>query len=733
MFMHDLAQKQDQAAWSGSPHHNRGLCTLATLLRWRSRSAAVTFAAAFTLACHPAQKFPAPALAGSATPPQLELFETQSAGLDATPTVTDLSALSAEPAGEHGFVRAEQGHFVDDRATRLRFFGVNLSGPACLPDGPTGARLARHFRKLGFNAVRLHALDAPGALLREDGQLAPEALARLDNFCAELKAQGIYFSLGLHAVRPYPGLEGEARARFPRGEVLDRFHQPFLATQRDFARALLGHVNPKTGRPYSAEPALLYVELNHEDSIFPTATASTDDLPSSYRAELAQGYAAWLAERTAQGLRAPGPADEEAKGGLPTFSDSPSARVDYAQYLAETELHAVTQLATFVRKDLGLRSMLVNSQASVGGLAGMLRETAVSDFVDVHAYWDGPRGSASSPTPWSIQNASQVTASAAGTLGVIASYRVSGKPFVVSELAVPASNDYAVEAFPLSVGIAGLQDWDALFAFAYADQKADYEPARINGLFDLAGHPTKLAFVTMAASAFRRGLVAPGRGRLELSVPSEPGRLPFTENALPLLWAEQGVPMSAAALRQIGVALHAGSGEVTVSEVPRIPGTLGSETGELLWERAGAHPRFSVDAPALKLVCGRVAKSALRFEDASFEFADFFGGYACASLLALDDQPIARSRRMLLTVAARAQNAQPARDRDSNGSADFGAGPALAQFVPFSLSLPTTGWRAQALDSTGRATHSVAVIDSTGRSQMTTALRDAALSFALER
>ena len=65
------------------------------------------------------------------------------------------------------------GHFVDDRGSRLRFFGVNLSGIACLPDRDTALRLARHFRKLGFNAVRLHGLDGPGVLLTADGQIAP--------------------------------------------------------------------------------------------------------------------------------------------------------------------------------------------------------------------------------------------------------------------------------------------------------------------------------------------------------------------------------------------------------------------------------------------------------------------------------------------------------------------------------------------------------------------------------
>lgn len=497
-------------------------------------------------ACHAEQKFPVATSSAGHTTPEIQFFEVAQSGLDDQATVTDLSALNPEPAGAHGFVRAELGHFVDERGARLRFFGVNLTGSACFPERPIADRLARHFKKLGFNAVRLQAIDAAPGLLTDNGELAREAMERLDYFTTALKAQGLYFTLGLHAASAYPGLSGEALAHFPQGKVLDRFHKPFLEAQQSFARRLLSHENADSHLPYSAEPALLYVELSNEDTIFPSWAGSPDDAPPSYRAELAQNYPAWLAERTAEGFRAPGPALEEAKGELPTFQASASARADYVAFLRATEHDNVKQLIGFIRDELKLRSMLINSQASFGGLAGVLREAELSDFIDVHGYWDNPRADEDQKTPhWSLQNTPQVRATDGGTLGVMASYRVFGKPFTVSEYASPAPNDYAAEMFPLLVGIAGLQDWDALFAFAYADQKRDYEPQRINGVFDLAGHPAKLAFVTAAASAFRRGLVAPGPTRVELFVPKDPINLPFAENALPTLWK----PMACRRLR----------------------------------------------------------------------------------------------------------------------------------------------------------------------------------------
>jgi len=302
---------------------------------------------------------------------------------------------------------------------------------------------------------------------------------------------------------------------------------------------------------------------------------------------------------------------------------------------------------------------------------------------------------------------------------------VFGKPFVVSEYGAAAPNDYAAEIFPLLIGIAGLQDWDAVFAFAYADQKRDYQPARINGVFDLAGHPAKLAFLTSAAAAFRRSLVSPGQSHVELSLPEQPSALPYAEDALPRLWREHGASGGMAAIRQMGITLRAGSGDVTVSHAASVSGALGSDTGELLWEPQGDHARFSIDAPALKAACGFFSRSALKFNGVSFEFPEFAPGFACASLLSLDGGPIAGARQLLFSVAGLAQNAV-------RPHAHAPTEVALAQYVPITVTLPRDAWRAEALDAAGTPTHSLSVVNG-AESKISTAYQGAALSYAFTR
>jgi hypothetical protein len=192
---------------------------------------------------------------------------------------TDLSRLSPEAAGARGFVRVSGGHFVDGAGNRVRFFGTNVTATACFPDHETAVRAAAYLRALGINAVRFHFMDKGGPpvglLAAGGGGLDPGQLDRLDFFVAELKKAGIYADLNLHVARRYPGIEGVAARRFDMGKVLDRFYPPFIEMQREYARALLGHENPYTHATYAAEPAVLAVEMNNENTLLPFWGGST--------------------------------------------------------------------------------------------------------------------------------------------------------------------------------------------------------------------------------------------------------------------------------------------------------------------------------------------------------------------------------------------------------------------------------------------------------------------------
>src|SRR6516225_8967557 len=77
---------------------------------------------------------------------------------DASPTLTDVSALNPTPAGQNGSITARDGHFYDGKGQRVRFLGVNLCYRANFPAKADAEKVAARLRKYGINIVRLHAL-----------------------------------------------------------------------------------------------------------------------------------------------------------------------------------------------------------------------------------------------------------------------------------------------------------------------------------------------------------------------------------------------------------------------------------------------------------------------------------------------------------------------------------------------------------------------------------------------
>ena len=801
-------------------------------------------------------------------------------GIGAANGLVDLSDLNDAPAGARGFIRARGGHFVDEAEKRVRFFGVDCTATACFPTHEVATRAAAHLRRLGVNLVRFHFMDkgtAPiGLLIQKSDALDPAQLDRLDFFVAELAKNRVYANINLHVARRYPGLDGVAAQRFEFGKMLDRFYPPFIESQKVYARALLTHVNPYTGRPYTAEPAVLCVEMNNENTALPFWAGNLDDLPEPYAGELKRQWNAWLRahhESTAR-LRAAWGGDAKSapkeilsnadlsagtdgwtfeSAGVPTrgevvpiedggralrFSAArrgtaswhlqlyrthlplaegesyhlgfrvraprgivgpegpiPPARnletlamlavpdwrniglyrmialtpewqriditfrpqgtiagegrlnfglrnvpgvleiadlsltagappvklaagetieagtiplvhgesgslagEDFLRFLADTDRATSHTLATFIRKELGLRSLLVDTQASYGGLEGLRRELAESDFIDMHAYWQHPDfASGWSQLRFHIENSTQVAAPDGGALGSLAVYRVGGKPFTVSEYNVPAPNDYAGEALPMYASIASLQDWDAIYAYTYLDFSARWDADHLLGFFDLAGNPAALSFLPVAALAFRKGLLEPSPTLRQLTLPPTGEKDPplVGEGALAKLWTAAGVPPSRVSSSRLEVAPVRPRGNPTPKVIPDEPASW------IHWNSAAPAPTFTVKAPALRVAAGQIAGTAFDLGDVHFSVGELPRGDASIALVALDGLPLRESKEMLLVAVARVENTGMAWNADRTGLTSWGHGPAVAEFVPLTVTLPWPQLRAERLDPAG--------------------------------
>lgn len=231
--------------------------------------------------------------------------------------VGDARFLLDAPAGKHGVVKVRDGHFWISGVGRMRFWGVNLSGEANFPSPAAAPRVADRLAKFGFNLVRMHGLDAPwgNTFFRwhapDTQHLEPAQLEKFDQLTAELEKRGIYLNLNLHVGRQFTAADGVQQAEaLSYGKYCVIFDPRMIELQKDYARQLLTHRNPHTGRTYAEDPALVIVELTNEDSLFLAWTSGFlrgrqsahppsgwTDIPPFYGEELTRFYNEWLAKR----------------------------------------------------------------------------------------------------------------------------------------------------------------------------------------------------------------------------------------------------------------------------------------------------------------------------------------------------------------------------------------------------------------------------------------------------
>ncbi len=233
---------------------------------------------------------------------------------DSAPSAIDLSTWLPRPAGRFGFVRATADGHLTVAGAPVRFWGTNTTFAANFPDKSAAAAVAARLAKFGVNLVRLHHLDASSVTDRRHGlwrTVNPDRdfdsgqLDRLDYFVYQLKQRGTYVDLNLLVTRPF---NRGGRADLPAAidqvsnlktrAALGFFDPQILALQRQYAQALLTHVNPYTGVAYAREPAIAFIELQNENGLAYTfLDGQLDDLPEYFIRQLGAQWTTWLIDR----------------------------------------------------------------------------------------------------------------------------------------------------------------------------------------------------------------------------------------------------------------------------------------------------------------------------------------------------------------------------------------------------------------------------------------------------
>ena len=400
---------------------------------------------------------------------------------------------------------------------------------------------------------------------------------------------------------------------------------------------------------------------------------------------------------------------------IPDDDVVPDVMGDYFAFLIDTEMATTRRIVRFLKRDLGCKMPVADTQISYGGAAGVLRETTLSDYIDIHGYWQHPhytRNEKGWVTAFRIGNSTQVASPTGGTLANIAFHRVKGRPLSVSEYNTPAPNDHGAELLPLLSTIAAFQDWDALYTYTYRDFGKDYENTALKKYFHLIGRANVLVHAPAGTMIFRKGLLPPAKSELRVVLPqNRAAELARDYGRLGELWQKMGIDLGSSWLRKTTLTLDSEAEEPN-SRGPQKAGEAErtSDCGAIRWfptDPKGAW--FSVNAPAVRLLIGHVAGRSFSVGDVTFDVKERpwprdLPAYACISLVALDGKPIEKSRRMLLAASARTenQNMQWNADRTSLPLKGWGKGPTVSESVPLTVRLPGDPAIARPLDPLGR-------------------------------
>lgn len=569
----------------------------------------------------------------------------------------DWSAWTEPGAGQRGPVVIRDGHLElrDRPGEKLRLFGTNFCDRCCYQDPEACRKLAHQIRAMGYNTVRLHHYDRH---LVYQGKAAadgfdPAKLDQLDAMFAALKAEGLYVTIDLYTVRPLPAgiVPGIDRSVWL-GEykALVAIEPTAMADWETFARQLLTHVNPYTGLAWKDDPALWGICLLNENNL--TANwNSAPDIAQRYR----DRFAVW---QTAHGA---GLTDPQA----------------WAAFLLERQQATTRHCAEFVRK-LGTTALLTDINYRQESALALIREDL--DYVDNHAYHDLKSFMAEQwKLPYRHRQTNAVREAASLPKQLFES-RISGKPYTVTEFNYCYPNHYRAAGGLLMGAYASLQDWDGIFRYAYAHNPQHANETARAFYLDTATDPLNLLADRMIALLYRRGDVSPAPTM---------AAMPYDESLMkvsdPL---DRTAGFAPETFRRLGLTQRIGMSRAAKAIPPEasLTGPYVSETGELQIDPAAG--TFRVVTPRSE---GLVTEDAAPLT-ANLLTLSGAAGFTVAAVGALDDQPLATSRRMLAIVLTDVQNTNVRfGDPEHTILLDWGQLPHLVRRATATLSLKLDG------------------------------------------
>lgn len=414
--------------------------------------------------------------------------------------LVDLSALLQRPAGRHGFVKIENGHFVFADGTPARFFGTNIhSCNALFPSHEQAEAIADTLARYGINIVRLHL---PESVLIDTKKTVPSRLIndqekwdRFDYFIHALKDRGIYILLdsvtGMSTGKISVNGLGLPDPEYYKSHRASACYEPKIQEYaQQYLKDLLTHVNKYTEKRLADEPAIAMLILINEQSVF----FDFGKIDPDYFKQLFTGLfndflkrrynskdkfiKAWTGTDGISALQSGEdfdqgnirPVDVKTLTDQATRSDdtsAPSPRTnDTIRFLHEIQ----DRYNESMKEQLAaIGCKIPVASTNVICTPAELLSHRKMDFTSQNAYYDhvtvydNSYGSKNIP----LVKINPVYPEQTLIETLITPVKFSDKPVTTSETDVMWPHEWRSSYLPSLASIAALQDWDAVFQFAY--------------------------------------------------------------------------------------------------------------------------------------------------------------------------------------------------------------------------------------------------------------------------
>jgi hypothetical protein len=632
----------------------------------------------------------------------------------------DLRSLNEKEAGESGFVKLtpDGNSFALGNGKPVRFWAVVTDIYRQSP-----AEMATHARflaKLGVNMVRLHTQIAPTGPGNHLTDVNQKEIDGIWHCVAAMKKEGIYCTIS-----PYWATEKEAATWGIEGYAgkealwgLLFFNPKLQEGYKAWVKALYTPPNPYTGIPLAQDPAVAIIQVQNEDSML---FWTMQGLKPEQQRLLGAQFGQWLAKRYGSLAAAKqvweGAANEQddfdkgIAGLYPTwFLTQPQTggaakrAADQTEFFAETQRKFYADIAAYYRKDLGCKQLINASNwitADPIHLNDLERWTyTATDVLAVNKYTGGVH--TGDNNGWRIDPGHHFTNQSCildpRALPTNLKQAV-GHPFIITESSWVNPEGYQSEGPFLMAAYQSLTGVDTFYWFAAGgtpeyDSNPYFTFLNLNGQHPLnkwtCATPELMGNFPANALLFRLGYVKQG----EPAVHEERSLNDMWQRNTPILAEDRtfdpnrnagntrgesnlqkGVDPLAFLVGPVEVKYGGDPAKDSVVDLSRYIDhdrkTVQSDTGQIRLDYGNG--LFTVDAPKAQGASGFLKKAGIiKLSDVTLRSAN---DYATVVAVAMDDQPLVASHKILVQVGTYARptgwESKPAEFKGDDGKQTF--------------------------------------------------------------